>query len=102
MSKIRQLEIYLNSVEFGPGVYGINAATEHYFQKTPEELTIKETAFLIMVLPNPAGYSRSYNLCALTSDAQTRISRMIFRMKKKQRIDWNTYDLAMCQELWEQ
>ena len=52
-SKKRTLEIYLNIAEFGPGIYGIGAASEAYFDKVPNELTNAEAALLAAVLPNP-------------------------------------------------
>ncbi len=53
LSKRRILEIYLNVAEFGPGVYGIGAASRQYFDKAPIELTDAEAALLAAVLPNP-------------------------------------------------
>jgi len=52
-SKKRILEIYLNIAEFGPGIYGIGAASEVYFGKLPIELSDDEAALLAAVLPNP-------------------------------------------------
>jgi monofunctional biosynthetic peptidoglycan transglycosylase len=53
LSKRRILEIYLNVAEFGPGIYGIRAASGAYFDKEPSELTDAEAALLAAVLPNP-------------------------------------------------
>lgn len=52
-SKRRILEVYLNIAEFGPGVYGIPAASRIYFAKRPSQLTDAEAALLAAVLPNP-------------------------------------------------
>ena len=52
-SKKRILEIYLNIAEFGPGIYGVGAASEVYFGKIPIELSDEEAALLAAVLPNP-------------------------------------------------
>jgi monofunctional biosynthetic peptidoglycan transglycosylase len=51
--KRRILEVYLNIAEFGPGVYGIPAASRIYFAKRPSQLTDAEAALLAAVLPNP-------------------------------------------------
>jgi len=56
-SKRRILEAYLNIAEWGPGVYGIGAAAEHHFGKTPDTLTRREGALLAAVLPNPREWS---------------------------------------------
>lgn len=52
--KRRILEFYLNVAEFGPGVYGVGAASRVYFDKPPAELTRAEAALLAAVLPNPS------------------------------------------------
>jgi monofunctional biosynthetic peptidoglycan transglycosylase len=51
--KRRILEVYLNIAEFGPGVYGVPAASRIYFAKRPSQLTDAEAALLAAVLPNP-------------------------------------------------
>jgi monofunctional biosynthetic peptidoglycan transglycosylase len=55
--KERILEVYLNIVEFGPGVYGVEAAAQHYFGKSANELTPGEAARLAAVLPSPKRWS---------------------------------------------
>lgn len=52
-SKRRMIEIYLNIVEWAPGVYGAQAAAQHHFNKSAKDLTRKEAALLAAVLPNP-------------------------------------------------
>jgi monofunctional biosynthetic peptidoglycan transglycosylase len=52
-SKRRILEVYLNIVEFGDGVYGAEAASRTYFGKPAKRLTTSEAALLAAVLPNP-------------------------------------------------
>ncbi|MFN7957464.1 MAG: monofunctional biosynthetic peptidoglycan transglycosylase [Holophagaceae bacterium] len=52
-SKKRILEVYLNIVEFGDGIYGAEAAARAYFGKPAKRLTPSEAALLAAVLPNP-------------------------------------------------
>lgn len=52
-SKRRILEVYLNIVEFGDGIYGVEAAAQVYFHKPAKRLTPSEAALLAAVLPNP-------------------------------------------------
>jgi monofunctional biosynthetic peptidoglycan transglycosylase len=52
-NKRRILETYLNIVEFGDGIYGVEAAAQHYFHKPADRLTPEEAALLAAVLPNP-------------------------------------------------
>ncbi len=51
--KKRILEMYLNIAEFGPGLYGVPAASRVYFNKIPRQLSAAEAALLAAVLPNP-------------------------------------------------
>lgn len=52
-SKERILEVYLNVIELGPGVYGVEAASEKYFHKKARKLSNAEAALVASVLPNP-------------------------------------------------
>ena len=55
-SKKRILEVYLNIVEFGDGIYGVEAASRCYFGKSAKHLSPGEAALLAAVLPNPHKY----------------------------------------------
>jgi len=55
--KRRILEVYLNIAEFGPGIYGAEAAAQRYFHKPASGLTRGDAAVLAAVLPNPQRYS---------------------------------------------
>jgi hypothetical protein len=53
LSKRDILELYLNVVEFGPGIYGIREAAAHYFNSQPGELSLAQALYLGSILPNP-------------------------------------------------
>ncbi|MEH1007637.1 monofunctional biosynthetic peptidoglycan transglycosylase [Winogradskyella sp. ECml5-4] len=55
-SKERILEVYLNSIEMGPNIYGIDAAAQHWFNKTAANLSAYEAAAIASILPNPRTY----------------------------------------------
>ena len=55
--KKRILEVYLNVIEMGSGVFGIEAAAQKYFGKTAKQLTRVEAAMIIASLPNPKRFS---------------------------------------------
>ncbi|CAN5591017.1 monofunctional biosynthetic peptidoglycan transglycosylase [soil metagenome] len=57
LSKRRILELYLNNIELGPGIYGIGAAAQFYFHCTPRELTRDQMIALAAILPNPLKWS---------------------------------------------
>jgi len=57
LSKRRILELYVNVAEWGDGIFGIEAASRHYFHKSASQLTSMEAARLASVLPNPIRFS---------------------------------------------
>jgi membrane peptidoglycan carboxypeptidase len=58
VSRERTLEIYLNLIEFGPGVRGIAEATAHYFGRSPAELTVEQSVWLASIIRSPHFLSR--------------------------------------------
>jgi monofunctional biosynthetic peptidoglycan transglycosylase len=61
LSKERILEIYLNNVEWGEGVFGAEAAAQHYFRKTAAQLGTYEAARLAVMLPRPKYFEKLPN-----------------------------------------
>ncbi len=55
--KQRILEVYLNTIEMGPGIFGIEAAAQQYFHKPAKNLTRQQAAMIIACLPNPKRFS---------------------------------------------
>ncbi len=53
LSKRRILELYLNVIEWGDGIYGAEAASQFYFKKPASELSQRDAAFLSAIIPNP-------------------------------------------------
>jgi hypothetical protein len=60
LGKSRMLEIYLNVIEWGPGIYGLAPAARHYFGREPSQLTPRQMAFLVVLIPGPVKYQRSF------------------------------------------
>jgi monofunctional biosynthetic peptidoglycan transglycosylase len=60
LTKDRILEIYLNTAQWGEKLYGIEEASQFYFNKSSKDLTLKEGSYLAMLLPSPIRYSRSF------------------------------------------
>ncbi|MCF9035077.1 monofunctional biosynthetic peptidoglycan transglycosylase [Acinetobacter nectaris] len=60
-SKKRILEVYLNSVEFGENLYGVEAASQYYFKKESKYLTKQESIFLAALLPDPKYFQNHPN-----------------------------------------
>ena len=57
--KERIMEVYLNSIEMGNGVYGAQAASRHWYSKNADQLTQREAAGIAAILPNPRKYEAS-------------------------------------------
>jgi monofunctional biosynthetic peptidoglycan transglycosylase len=86
INKNRLLEVYVNTAQFGPELYGIKDAASAYFNKTPLQLTAKEGAFLAMLLPSPVRYARSFSDRKLTPYAQKTIDTLLKRMVSYQKL----------------
>ena len=56
-SKQRIMEVYLNSIEMGEGIYGVDAVAEYHFNKTAAELSRADCALIAATLPNPRRFS---------------------------------------------
>jgi monofunctional biosynthetic peptidoglycan transglycosylase len=76
LSKQRILEIYLNSVEWGEGVFGAEAAAQHYFRKPAAQLSSYEAARLAVMLPRPRYYEKLPNSGYLANRAEVIAGRM--------------------------
>lgn len=56
-SKERIMEVYLNSIEMGDGIYGVSAVARHHFGTTPDKLTAEQCALIAATLPNPRRFN---------------------------------------------
>ena len=76
LDKQRILEIYLNNVEWGEGVFGAEAAAQHYFRKPASRLSAFEAARLAVMLPRPKYFEKLPNSGYLSGRAVTIVARM--------------------------
>lgn len=76
LSKRRILEIYLNNVEWGEGVFGAEAAAQHYFRKPASRLSAYEAARLSVMLPRPKFFEKLPNSAYLAGRSGTILARM--------------------------
>ena len=77
-SKDQILEMYLNSVFFGGTTFGIQDAAKAYYNKSPKDLTLAESAMLIGILPSPNAYSPTLGNPEFAKERQTTVlSRMV-------------------------
>jgi monofunctional biosynthetic peptidoglycan transglycosylase len=83
LSKRRILELYLNVVEFGPGVYGVEAAARRYFGKPAAALNQFEAAQLAASLPSP----RTWHPGSPSRSYQAHVARVLRRMERTTWLD---------------
>ena len=76
LSKRRILEIYLNNVEWGEGVFGAEAASQHYFRKSAAQLSAWEAARLAVMLPRPRYFEKLPRSAYLSGRANIIAARM--------------------------
>ena len=76
LDKRKILEIYLNNVEWGEGVFGIEAAAQHYFSKPAKQLSSNESARLAVMLPRPKYFENLAGSPYLASRASSIVARM--------------------------
>ena len=76
LDKRRILELYLNHVEWGEGVFGAEAAAQHYFRKSAAQLTAAESARLAVMLPRPRYFEKLPRSAYLASRTRTILARM--------------------------
>ena len=76
LSKQRILEIYLNNVEWGEGVFGAEAAAQHYFRKSASRLGAYEAARLAVMLPQPKRFEKMPGSGYLAGRTSTIVARM--------------------------
>ncbi|PIE52510.1 hypothetical protein CSA37_04555 [Candidatus Fermentibacteria bacterium] len=77
LSKDRILEIYANIVELGPDVFGFDQAALYYFDRRFADLSVRETAYLVSILPGPKLYHRFAEAGALPGYWQSYVDRLI-------------------------
>ena len=76
LSKQRILALYLNSVEWGEGIFGAEAAAQHYYRKPAAKLSALEAARLAVMLPRPKYFETRLNSGYLAARANTIVARM--------------------------
>lgn len=83
-SKQRIMEVYLNVIEMGDGVYGAEAAAQEYFHKPSKKLSVLEAALIAAVLPNP----RKWSPAKPTAYIQRKSGRIVHFMSRLQLEDF--------------
>jgi len=95
LTKRQILEIYLNEVEWGENIYGVEAASRFYFDKHVGEITPAEAALLAGMLPNP----RYFNPYKRPEKSRDRQERVLFNMQQAKILTQEQYAAALAEPL---
>jgi hypothetical protein len=95
LDKDRIFEIYVNAIEYGPGLYGIRPAARQYFGKEPRELGPTEAAFFSSILPAPKQRYVQFCKDKVTTWTHNKIQRILELMVKRDRLSVPEFEMAM-------
>ncbi len=98
-TKEELLELYLNVIEFGPLIYGIREAADHYFGRLPRELNLMESVFLIKLLPSPVSRHGAYVRDDISQRKMNVLHRVMRTMHQRGRITEEELSRGLEQEL---
>lgn len=95
LTKPQILELYMNTIYFGNSTYGVKEASNLYFSKEPNELTLAECALLAGITNRPAYYDPFTNL----DNAKSRQKVILNKMRELEKITESEYQLAVNEEI---
>ena len=98
ISKDRILELYVNAIEYGPNLYGLKPAARQYFDKSPDQLTTVESAFLSTLLPAPLVRYRQYCDDRLEKWTEDKLERIVDGLWTYKRLTEEEYFISL--EQW--
>jgi hypothetical protein len=99
LSKQRILEIYLNVIEWGPGLHGLRPAARRYFHEEPARLTPRQMAFLVALIPGPIKYQRSFAHGTLSPGFRPLVDDLLAKLRSVDALTEEEYQDAMAEEL---
>jgi len=97
MPKRDILELYLNVIEYGPGVYGIRNGAKYYFNRLPAQLSPAESIYLATILPNPKRAQLHVERGSPPEGHLERMRKMVARMRARGWYDARASDYALAE-----
>ncbi len=92
-TKDRMFEVYLNIIEWGPGIYGANEAARFYFKKDASRLTLAESIFMASIIPRPKWFKYSFDDNGHLGNSTVEFMKLLSgKMLKKEQISQQEYD----------
>jgi hypothetical protein len=95
LGKDRELEIYLNLIEWGPRLYGLRPAARRYFGREPGELAPRQMAFLVALVPGPLRYQRSFAGGVPSPFLEGRIATLLAKLRSVGALSEPEYEQAL-------
>jgi len=95
LGKDRILEIYLNVIEWGPGLYGLRPAARTYFGREPRELTPAQMAFLVSLIPGPVKYQSSFAHGTPGPGFRQLVDALLAKLRSEDALDEEEYRQAL-------
>jgi hypothetical protein len=99
LGKQRILEIYLNVIEWGPGLYGLRPASEHYFHKEPGDLSPKQMAFLVALIPGPVKYQSTFADGTPSAGFMPLVNDLLVKLRSVDALSEEEYEQALAEDL---
>jgi len=102
VSKNRMMEVYLNVIEWGPGIFGATEAAQFYFHKHPSELTLGECTFLASIIPMPkkVRWFLDSNGCVKSNNGHFRALKNRLLAKDSGSIDTAVFQVCIHPDAW--
>jgi hypothetical protein len=82
LSKEYLFELYVNLIEWGPEIYGVYDASQHYFGRPPKKLTPKEMAYLATIIPGPLLYHKQWERDRVSNKTNGRVNALLERLNR--------------------
>lgn len=99
LGKDRILEIYLNIIEWGPGLRGLRPAARHYFDSEPQALTPTQMAFLVAIIPGPIKYQSSFARGTPGPGLRLLIDNLLTKLRSVEAIGEEEYQQALSEPI---
>jgi len=95
LGKDRILEVYLNVIEWGPGLFGLRPAARTYFGREPRDLTPAQMAFLVSLIPGPVKYQSSFAHGTPGPGLRLLVDNLLAKLRSEDALDEEEYRQAL-------
>jgi penicillin-binding protein 1A len=99
LGKNRILEIYLNVIEWGPGLFGLRPAARTYFGREPQDLTPAQMAFLVSLIPGPVKYQSSFAHGTPGPGLRQLVDALLAKLRSEDALDEEEYRQALDEQI---